>query len=57
MVLQDEIVTEAFEDTLARINKDLLNATTPEDREKRFQEYQGCKRAWVLLKKWAAEAE
>lgn len=53
--LNDEIVQLAFTETLARINRQLLNAATPEDREARWQEYHGLKRAWNVLKKWPHE--
>lgn len=53
-VLNDEILTLAFEETLAKINKDLLSATTPEDREQSWAEYHGLKRAWEKLKRWGA---
>lgn len=55
--LNDEIIEQAFTETLAQINKALLAAKTPEDREQRWQEYHGLKRAWSVLKKWPYEAE
>lgn len=56
-VLGDEILTHAFEETKARLNKELLNAKTPEEREQKWQEYHALARVWTLLKKWPHEAE
>lgn len=55
--LNDEIVQLAFTETLERINQTLLTAKTPEEREQRWQEYHGLKRAWDHLRKWPFEAE
>lgn len=55
-VLQDEIVQEAFKETLNALNQHLLNAKTPEEREQRWHEYHGLKRAWALLQRWPHEA-
>jgi hypothetical protein len=53
-VLNDEILTHAFDETLARINKELLNSKSPEDRELKWHEHQALNRAWRLLKTWGA---
>lgn len=50
--LDDEIVQLAFTQTLEALNKALLNAKTPEDREQRWHEYHGLNRAWTTLKTW-----
>lgn len=55
--LQDEIVHQAFKETLEALNRQLLNAKTPEEREQSWHEYHGLKRAWLLLQKWPFEAE
>lgn len=54
-VLGDEILTEVFEQSKARINKELLNATAQEEREQKWQEYHALERVWRLLNVWAAE--
>ena len=55
--LQDEILQLAYKETLDRINRQLLAAKTPEEREQKWQEYHGLKRGWNTLKKWPGEAE
>lgn len=55
--LNDEIIQMAFKETLEAINRDLLHAKTPEEREQRWQEYHGLKRAWERLRRWPLEAE
>ena len=55
-IVNDEILTLAIEETLAGINKKLLSAKTPEDREQLFHEYHGLSRAWTKLKAWAAKS-
>ena len=49
----DDVFKLALSETLGSINKGLLAATTPEDREQRWQEYHGLKRAVNLLEMWA----
>lgn len=55
--LNDEIVQQAFKETLASLNRQLLNAKTPEEREQKWHEYHGLNRAWNLLQKWPLEAD
>lgn len=54
--INDEIVQLAFTETLEALNKALLRAPTPEEREQKWHEYHGLKRAWNTLKRWPAEA-
>lgn len=54
--LNDEIVVQAFEETLAKINKELLTAQSIAEREERWHQYHALKRAWCLLKRWPHEA-
>jgi len=52
-LLQDETITAAFEAVKESLNKDLLNAATPADREEKFHEYQGVERVRHTLVQWA----
>jgi hypothetical protein len=56
-VINDEILVLAIDETLASINKSLLAAKTAEERDERWHEYHGLKRAWNLLRRWPGEAE
>ena len=42
---------------MERANKELLNATTPEDREAKWREYHALKDVVGQIAKWAAEAK
>ena len=55
--VKTEVVAKAHADITADLIKRILTATTPEDREARFQEYQGFSRLWVHLEKLAVQAE
>lgn len=53
----DETFSDAVAEILAKLNNQLLNAKTPEEREQKFQEYSGLNRVWSSLKVQAAEVE
>lgn len=56
-LVNDETFTSAIDVIQARVNKDLLNAKTPEDREQKFQEYSAIRRVVNDLKKQALETK
>jgi len=56
-VLQDEILQLAYKETLERINRQLLAAKTPEEREQWWHQYHGLVRAWNTLNQWPFEVE
>lgn len=56
-LVEDETFIQAVELQLASLSKQLFAATTPEDRERKFQEHSGLKRVVKDLKKQALEAK
>ena len=54
-LVSDETFQDAVSKQLASLNKQLLTAKTPEDREKKFQEYDGLRRVKNILEKQALE--
>jgi len=53
-VLNDETFRDALTDVQKSITKNLLNATTQEEREQYYQEWHGIDRAMKLLAGWAS---
>lgn len=52
-IIKDETIMASFEAVQKTLVKELLNATTPEDREAKFQEHQGVRRVLNTLQSWA----
>lgn len=53
----DETFSDAVKTMLDHLNAQLLAATTPEERERKFQEWHGLKRVSETLKILAKEAD
>lgn len=56
-LVNDETAKGARDVILGVLVKQLLSATTPEDREQKFQEYKSLERIWGFLEKQAVEAD
>lgn len=54
-VLNNETLMDALTDVQESINKELLNAKTPEEREQKWNEWHGIDRARKKLAGWAAQ--
>lgn len=53
----EPLYEQAAEYLMSRANKDLLNATTPEDREDKWRDYHALKGVVGLIARWAAESK
>lgn len=56
-LLRDEVFREAVEAVKADAVKSLLSAKTPEERERRFQEWSAIDRTMKRLANWASNVE
>lgn len=55
LLLKDETILEAFDVARMELEQRLFSASTPEDREMRFQERAGLMRLRQLLEEWSSD--